>query len=52
MLEKMQLTGKRDLANTFSHVLFIISTAVASFVIAILGFVWGMIKEMLNMDRY
>lgn len=53
LLEKMQLTGKRDLANTFSHVLLIVSIAVATFVVAILKFCWELAKGIgRSTDRY
>lgn len=53
LLEKMQLTGKRDLANTFSHVLLIVSIAVVTFVGAILKFCWELGKEIgRSADRY
>lgn len=53
LLEKMQLTGKRDLANTFSHVLLIVSIAVVTFVGAILKLCWELGKEIFrSADRY
>lgn len=52
LLEKMQLTGKRDLANTFSHVLLIVSIAVVTFVGAILKFCWELGKIGRSADRY
>lgn len=53
LLEKMQLTGKRDLANTFSHVLLIVSIAVVTFVGAILKFCWEFAKGIgRSADRY
>lgn len=52
MLEKMQLTGKRDLANAFSRVLYVVSYAIGMFIIGIFKFIFGLFKVMGDSSKY